>query len=420
MSNLYGKKLLILGGSTIGCREITQYANEIGVYTIVADYLEVENSPAKKIASEHWKVSTADLDKLEKMAREAKIDGVIAGVSEFNITQMILLTERMNLPCYTNMQNWKYCTNKNLFKQMCRKHGVPVTDEYAVDWENKDFSQIEFPVIVKPADSCASRGFAVCNDEKELEAGYKNALKFSESGEVLVEKYMPYPASIIHYTANKGKLYFAGITDKISMKIEGKESLVMALQTMPSAYSENYISSIDSLVKSMFEEEGIKEGPIWIEAFNDKGQFTFNEMGYRFGGSLTYFPVEYFCGYNQMHMLVEYSLTGNCEIKHSRMSNKENYCIFPVHISAGKIDKIVGIDKLCEKDYIKAVVPVHSEGDEIQDWGTAQQVFCYLHMTYSDIECLKHRVNETKELLHATDECEKELLFYLFNINEIG
>lgn len=419
MKNLYGKKLLVLGGSTIGCKEITEYANGLGIYTIVADYLDVANSPAKKIASEHWEVSTADLDKLEEKAREAKIDGVIAGVSEFNITQMILLAERMNLPCYTNMKNWQYCTNKKLFKQMCRKHAVPVTEEYAIDWNTKNFSQVKFPVIVKPVDSCASRGFAVCNNEKELEAGYENALKFSESGQVLVEKYMPYPASIIHYTAHDGKLYFAGVTDKISMKMKGKESLVMAIQTMPSAYTEEYVSSIDALTRAMFEKEGIKEGPIWIEAFNNKGEFTFNEMGYRFGGSLTYFPVEYFCGYNQMHMLVEYSLTGECKMECSDISNTENYCIFPIHIRAGKINKIIGIDKLYEKEYVKAVVPVHSEGDEIQDWGTAQQVFCYLHITYSDIGNLKDRFNEAKELLHATDESEKELLFYLFDINEL-
>ncbi len=419
MGKFDGKKLLILGGSTIGCREITEYANSVGIYTIVADYLEVERSPAKKIAAEHWEISTADLNELEKRAREAKINGVIAGVSEFNITQMILLAQRLNLPCYTNMKNWNYCTNKSLFKKMCRSHNVPVTKEYCVDWDKKDFSNIEFPVIVKPVDSCASRGFSICYNEKELEDGYRNAVDFSESKQVLVEKYMPYPASIIHYTAHNGKLHFAGITDKISMKIKGKESLIMAIQIMPSTYTDEYIKKIDQFARTMFEEEGLREGPIWIEAFNNNGEFTFNEMGYRFGGSLTYFPVEYFYGYNQMHMLVEYALFGKCEMNCNEVRNNENYCILPIHIKAGTIKQIKGIDELSQKKYVKAIVPVHDIGSNIQDWGTAQQVYCYLHLTCKDMQNLKNRLKEVKELLHVTDEKDNEMLFYLFDINEL-
>jgi len=416
---LKGKKLLVLGGSTIGCTEITEYANSVGIYTIVADYLEPENSSAKRIASEHWKVSTADLDELEKRAKEAKIDGVIAGVSEFNISQMILLAERLSLPCYTNMKNWQYCTNKIFFKQMCRRYDVPVTKEYVVDWEKKDFLHIEFPVIVKPADSCASRGFSVCNNENELYSGYENAVKFSESGQVLVEKYMPYPASIIHYTAHNGKLYFAGITDKLSMKMVGKESLVMAIQTMPSKYTAEYLERIDAKARNMFESENIGEGPIWIEAFNNDGDFTFNEMGYRFGGSLTYFPVEYFCGYNQMHMLVEYSLLGKCTMNNVDVGNKSNYCILPIHIRAGKIKEICGQEKVLSEEYVKAVIPVHYVGDEICDWGTAQQVYCYLHLTYENKSDLKNKLLRVKEQMTVLDGNGNNMLFYLFDINEL-
>ncbi|MBQ4518406.1 MAG: ATP-grasp domain-containing protein [Clostridia bacterium] len=419
MIELRGKKLLILGGSTIGCPEITEYAKNIGVYTIVADYLDAKWSKAKQIADEHWEISTADIDLLEKKSREAKIDGVIAGVSEFNIEKSIELCKRLHLPCYTSMKNWQYCTNKKLFKAMCKKHNVPVTEEYYVDWQNKDFSDVTFPAIVKPADSCASRGFCVCYDEKELEKAYEEALQFSASGEILIEKYMPYPASIIYYTAHKGKLHFAGITDKKSMKIKGKESLVMAIQLIPSQYTEDYISSLDKKVKDMFEKEGIHEGPIWIEAFNNEGEFTFNEMGYRFGGSLTYYPVEYFYGYNQMHMMVEYALTGKSTMQENTTLAKENYCIFPIHLKPGTIKTISGHEQVLNTDYVKALVPVHYQGDEIKDWGTAQQVYCYVHVTFTDMKELKERLQEIKDILHVGDADDREMLFFLFDIESL-
>lgn len=416
---LSGKKLLILGGSTIGCREITEYANSIGVYTIVADYLELSKSPAKLIASEHWEISTSDLDELERMARLSSVDGVIAGVSEFNIEKTIELCERLNLPCYANTKSWQYCTNKKLFKSMCRKYNIPITKEYHIDCTGIIPENIEYPVIVKPADSCASRGFCVCNNEEELKNGYMAAMDFSQSREVLVEKYMPYPASIIHYTAHNGTIHFSGITDKKSMKIKGKESLVMAIQMMPSDYCEEYIKTLDEKVKLMFEKEGMHEGPIWIEAFNDEGNFTFNEMGYRFGGSLTYYPVEYFNGYNQMHMMVEYALTGESTLDLTEECVKEKYCILPVHIKPGIINKVTGLSELLTKNYIKAIVPVHHEGDEIKDWGTAQQVYSYVHIIFSDIQNLKVKINEVKNSMHVMDGKNNEMLFYLFDIDSL-
>ncbi|MBQ4626357.1 MAG: zf-HC2 domain-containing protein, partial [Clostridia bacterium] len=40
-----------------------------------------------------------------------------------------------------------------------------------------------------------------------------------------------------------------------------------------------------------------------------------------------YYPVEYYYGYNQMHMMVEYALAGESTMEVSFSDNKENYCI---------------------------------------------------------------------------------------------
>ena len=61
-------KLLILGTS-LASVEIVQIAKEKGCYTIVTDNLDPERSYAKKEADEHWKISTNELDLLEKKCR---------------------------------------------------------------------------------------------------------------------------------------------------------------------------------------------------------------------------------------------------------------------------------------------------------------------------------------------------------------
>ena len=51
MESLKGKKLLILGGSAY-MTECVLKAKELGVYTIVTDWHELNRSPAKRIADE--------------------------------------------------------------------------------------------------------------------------------------------------------------------------------------------------------------------------------------------------------------------------------------------------------------------------------------------------------------------------------
>ena len=77
-----------MGSKPIGSVELVERAKELGAYVIVADYLPIEQSPAKRIADECWDISTAEVDKLVDLCKIHHVDGVSAGVHEFNINRM--------------------------------------------------------------------------------------------------------------------------------------------------------------------------------------------------------------------------------------------------------------------------------------------------------------------------------------------
>ncbi|MGI6426264.1 MAG: ATP-grasp domain-containing protein [Natronincolaceae bacterium] len=417
------KKLLILGGKPIGSCELVRAAKKEGIYTIVADYLETDKSPAKQIADEAWLLSTADLDSLEEMAYNIGIDGVLSGVHEFNIEKMIGLCERLAFPCYCNAWQWELCTNKARFKNLCRLHGIPVTPEYDINVVKK--AGINYPIVTKPADSSGSRGFSICDNEKDFISGYEKALSFSESKLVLIEKYMPYDTVIIHYTLINGDVYFSGMSEKKSMQLMEYGSSVMALQLFPSPYIDIYLEKLDKKVKTMFANIGLHDGPIWIEAFNNDGEFVLNEMGYRFGGSLTYYPVHYFYGIDQLKIMIQYAVHGNENNVFNydsyivKPNNKENYCILPLHLKPGIIRSIYGEKEIKHIPSIYAYVPVHFVGDEIGKWGTAQQVFCYLHIVFSTTEELKETIYNVLRLLYVYSINNENLLFCLFDVDSL-
>lgn len=408
--------LLVLGGKPIGSCEIVEYAKSRGARVIVADWLDPEQSPAKLLADESWNVSTADLDELEKRSRNAGVNAVLTGVHEFNIEKSLELCARLGLPSWCSLGQWRSCCDKGQFKALCLKHGIDVARRF-------DASDIEsipedcYPLAVKPLDGSGSRGFSKCSNVDDVKRALSEAKEYSLTGQVLIEEFIDANAVIIQYTARSGRIVYSGITDKFSLKAGDTGAPVMALQIAPSIHEAEYLNNVNEKAKKMFESIGISDGPIWIEAFYKNGRFIFNEMGLRFGGSMTNLLVEALSGIDQMSVLYDAAVG----LQDGKIEPKPKsdclYAIWPVHLRPGKIKSISGMDKVSALPSFAACTMVHGVGDLIEDWGSAQQVLAYLHFRDSSISGLMSGMKRVKELLSVKDEGGNELLYSLFDPN---
>ena len=420
MNELRGKKLLVLGGKPIGSCEIVKRAKEFGIYTIVTDYLNESESPAKSFADEAWNISTADIETIAEKAKAIGVDGIYTGVHEFNIRKMIQLCSKLGLHCYCTEKQWDILENKQDFKKACISRGIPVSKEYKEkEALNGGIPEKDYPVIVKPADGSGSRGFSICNNAQELELACQKAKQFTPTGKILIEQFMDYRYSvIINYTVIDGQVIYSGISDKRSKKVFDSGAPIMSFQCYPSEHENEYIRTLDGSAKLMIQDLNIRNGVIWIEAFYGDTGFTFNEIGFRFGGSLTYYPVEYFYGFNQLDIQIEYALLGeNTQYNNRRIPRDRHYCILPIHVKPGTISRIEGLDELKQKPYFYSIANVHYLGDKIENWGSAQQVFAYIHFiapTKEDIENIQSDIMNT---VHVLDDNGNNQLFNLFDEN---
>lgn len=415
--NLKDRKLLVLGGKPIGSCEIVEYAKQQGVYTIVADYLPKEESAAKMLANEAWNISTGEVDKLVEMVKTAGVDGVYSGVHEFNIAKMIEVCHKSGLPCYCTDEQWNKLVDKRSFKKLCRQYGIPVAKEYCVQRpEDVDRTEIQYPVIIKPADGSGSRGFSICTSNEDLKTAFPAATEASDTGHVLVEQMMDYKYSvIINYTIFEGEIVFSGISDKHSQKVFEDGAPIMSVQFYPSVYQQNYLNTMDEKAKSMFRGMGLKNGVLWIEAFYQDGFFTFNEIGYRFGGSLTYYPVERIYGVQQLGTQIEYALTGSYSGTLLKDCHYDKvYTIMPVHVKPGRIVSINGLEEMKSRPEWLHYVPVHFVGDRIQNWGSAQQVLAYIHYETATREESATFADLVMNTMSVKGENGEELLFNLY------
>lgn len=301
-------KLLILGNSN-GSVDIVKYAKQVGAYTIVADYYPPERSSAKRIADEHWEISTADIDLLETKCLETNVDAVVCGCSEFNIERALDLTERLGCPFYCDRASWHYSRDKSDFKNACRELGIRVPKDYSID-QVRTSSKIDYPVVVKPVDQCSNKGVSFCTNEKELSSAIEIAESFSSSKKIIIEKMIQGEEWYAYYALADGVAAFIALN---AMYYEpGEPSNCYSITTTATNYVTKYIEEMNKPIKKLLERIGCKEGIAWVQVMLNKedNEFYAIEMGYRLDGDMMFVPYKELAGFDSIRWLVDCSLRG--------------------------------------------------------------------------------------------------------------
>lgn len=397
---LQGKRLLLLGGS-LWKEAIQNYAVKNDI-TLIATGND-QSAGIFQIAQEGYAVDSTDAEAMKKLIIEKKIDGVYMGGSEAVCSVACKYLNELGMPCYCTKEQWDFLENKANFKTLCEQFGLPVAKRYPYPAADHDSMQIDFPVITKPTDGSGSHGFSVCHNLEELRKGYETAKKESPSGGVLVEKFVKNDSVVVFYTFSNGKMFFSGLEEKFPIRYEEQGRYVAGAHVFESSFTQEFRGKFDAKLAEMFCSIGIQEGSIWIEVFHDGNQYYFNEVGYRYSGSVSIYPVDYFYQINQVAADINYALTGKSLVEEKehyqslisgRVKRKEKYCIYSIHVAPGMISRVTGVDELMLMDSVVAVPVAKKEGDTVKASGTIGQVFAFVHFVF-----------DTKQELESIIDC---------------
>ncbi len=423
-----GKKLLILGGGT-ATLDLVRNAKEMGAYVIATD--NIPGGVAKDIADEAAMVSTTDLEGLAALIKEREIDGVFCGPSEFNIRNMITLCEMTDLPCYTTMELWDRCANKDEFKQYCINNGVDCPRKFEVDENSTDeeIEAVDYPVIVKPVDGSSSNGISVCMDSSTLREACRYAMSYSKCKRIVVEKYIENGGELFgaRYIIKDGEAYPYLLIDTYIADPVGRKSLISHYTYTPSKYSDYYMANMDQAVRNMLKDMGLKNGTAFFQALPYNGKIYFHEMGYRLSGGMLFKFTLPLMGINDMKMMVRFALGGEMLTEEEKQKldvrcNGKFGVQLNVPLDAGTIATIEGLEKCkalpCMQDFIQ----YYHEGDTVEEKaiGTLGQHFGRFTMIANSAEELDDAVTTINNTLFVRDAEGKELNRMKFDLARQG
>lgn len=300
------KKLLILGGNYIE-ENIVKAAKELGFYTITTDnHSDWNLSPAKKISDEAWNISWSEIDKLADICKKEKIDGVIAGFSEFRVDCMIQLCKKLNLPCSLTKEQLEITRNKKKFKELLRKFNIQVIHDYTPE------TNIHFPVIVKPVDRAGSIGINVAYNSTQLNKYYDNAIALSPSKDAIIEDFINDGIKFdAYYFVKETTPYLLGTSDTIMCNNKEGAEILQKTWIFPSKAEHLFLKHLDKKIKNMIQGINIKNCYITMSAFYKDKNFYFFEAGFRLSGDLSFNYYWACSGINYLKTMILQSLNEN-------------------------------------------------------------------------------------------------------------
>ena len=424
MSDINGKRLLILGGVVLSC-DIIKQAKKQGAYVLVTDYLE--ESPGKKIADKSFMVSTTDIDAVVELIKKENVDGMITGFVDSMLPYYQAICEKTSIPCYVTKEQIDIVTNKKRFKKLCQSFDVPVVAEYEIQYPFtlQDVKNINYPVLIKPVDNSGARGIYICETPEDLIDNYEKSLSFSSSKKVLVERYITAKEATIFYIIQDNEICLSAMADR---HVKNNQIGIIPLPvayTFPSKHLEKYQETLNSKVVEMFKSIGVRNGMIFIQAFVENENIIFYEMGYRLTGSLEYKIISKLNGFNPMEMMINFALTGSMnEIRIKDIVNP-NYKGWGFNITflvkPGKIGSMLGIEEVSSLEGVIDVVASYSEGDIILESsiGTLKQVILRVFATTKTKNEMANLMDKIHGLIKVYSVDGENMLLDVFDTSEL-
>lgn len=417
MQDLTGKKLLILAGASVH-NKVVRAAKEMGVYTIVTDYLQPELSPAKLLADEYWMLNITQIDEIVEKCKVEHVDGVLAFCIDPAQIPYQQLCERLGFPCYGTKEQFDILTDKHLFKEFLTKHNVDVIPEYFLEDIQND--NVEYPLFIKPTISRGSRGQSICNTKEEALKAVELACKESSDGHFICEKYMGGKQDMASaFYVVDGEPYLIKFGDRHLGTIEDKMDKQVMCTWLPCVQTPMFEENCMQRVKDMIKALGIKFGPVFMQGFFDGDTVRYYDPGLRMPGGDFDLVLKEATGFDTCKSSIHFALTGDTKTCFGNpvdcfKLNGGIGCLICFSVRPGKMAKVVGLDVLLANPNIVYARQIISEGEIIPDSGDVRQRVAAAGIYVKDKSEVRDFINYLYDTYHVYDENGEDMIISKF------
>lgn len=358
------RKVAIVLGGTSPHIELIRQLHERNFFVVLVDYLS--NPPAKQYADVHIQESTLDCEAVLNVAIEFNASLVISAcVDQANITACYV-AEKLNLPRPYSYELANNITNKGYMKEVMVANNIPTTRYVFLDKdENLTNLGLRFPVMVKPADSCAASGVKKANNFNELSVFLKDAKKISRTGRTVVEEFFS-GVEVSVYAFIKDRIAnILMISERISI-IEGENQVLKCYATItPPNISEVALAKIQESTTCIANVFNLDNTPLHVQYIIDGDEISVIEFAPRVGGGISYKNIKSNTGFDIISSTIDSYLQKSVDVRY-QCSNR----YFSVNLVYGvpsTFYRMTGIEDLLNEGIVDSIHYHKTPGSVITD-----------------------------------------------------
>ncbi len=281
------KKLLLLGGSTQQIPAL-EYANKIGLFTVLCDFLP--DNPGQEFADRYYCASTTDKEEILRIAEIEKVDGIVSYASDPGAPTAAYVAEKLGLPT-NSYRSVEIMSLKDKFRTFLKENGFncPHAESFHnIEDAKSSLHHFNFPIMIKPNDSSGSKGVNRANEIEECEKYIEIAFENSRQKIIILEEFItqdhPHMIAGDCFVVDGEVVYWGFLNSH--RDFEGNPFVPVGT-SYPICLSDSRLKQVQSEMQRVFELLDVKFGAFNIEVMIDeKDDLYIIEVGPRNGGNM--------------------------------------------------------------------------------------------------------------------------------------
>ncbi len=239
--------------------------------------------PGEATADFFYPISIDEKEKILEKCRELKVVGVCSITSDFAAPTVSYVARKMGLICNPERTG---IVARDKYEMRCalKEAGLYTPEFYRVeeDFSIADFSEIQYPVIVKPTDRWSSKGVTRVNSVAELQAAVEYATAESFNHKAIIEGFMSGPEYSAECICFNGERHVLAFTQK---QTTDYPHYIETGHVQPADITREQQAQIEKVIIRALEALDIQNGAAHAEfRIMDNGEIGIIEIGARMGG----------------------------------------------------------------------------------------------------------------------------------------
>ncbi len=340
---------IVLGGTNPHIELINQL-KERGYFVILADYLE--NPPARDAADLHVRASTMDQEAVLELAKRYDAKLVISAcVDQANITACYV-AEQLGLTHPYSYKTALDITNKGVMKKVMSEHRIPTTKYYYLEnGESLPAIDLNYPVMVKPADSCAASGVKKASNADELAQFLAEAKKVSRTGRTVVEEFFAGTEISAYCFVQDGVANVIMASERLSV-IEGENQVLKCYATVtPPPVSDTAMVKLRRAATDIAHAFNLDNTPLHVQAIINGDDISIIEFAPRVGGGISYRTIRENTGFDIISATIDSYLQKRVVLSYHEITCCQ--CVDIIYGIPDVFDHVTGVEELMNDGVIE-------------------------------------------------------------------